>query len=78
MTRDELLQFDGTGRNVLERRIELLVRALDAALELVAADDAAQASEEDGADQRYEQAWERLRATLATVVHRRDTIVDKR
>ena len=38
-TRAELLQFEGTGRNILERRITLLVRVLDAATELVAADD---------------------------------------
>lgn len=69
-TREELLQFDVTSRTILERRIERLVRVLDAARELVAADAAAQAAtptEEVTADERYEQAWERLRATLAAL-----------
>lgn len=63
MNRTELLQFDGISRSVLEARIAALVGVLDAAAELVAADDAAQAAEA-GADDRYERAWERLRATL--------------
>jgi hypothetical protein len=68
--REELLQLDGVGRIVLERRIVALVRVLDAATELIAADDAAQQAtsiEEDGADERYEQAWEQLRSVLKSV-----------
>lgn len=72
--RADLLKFEGTGRNVLEARIVALVRVLDAASELVSADDAAQAAialdEPAGdvdADARYELAWERLRAALASL-----------
>lgn len=44
MTRAELLQFDGIGRNILERRIAALVAVLDAANKMIAADDVAQAA----------------------------------
>jgi len=65
--REELLQCDGVGRVALERRVVALVRVLDAAEELVAADDAAQAATSDVADERYEQAWEQLRSVLKSV-----------
>jgi len=64
--RAELVKFDGVSRNILEDRILALVRVLDAAEELVAADDAAQVSDDPDADERYERAWEQLRATLKT------------
>ena len=68
--RAELLQFEGIGRNILERRIVALVEVLDAATELVDADDAAQqanGSDATAEDVRYEQAWEQLRATLRSL-----------
>lgn len=68
--RKELLEFDGIGRNVLEARIVALVRVLDAARELVAADDDAQRAEGPDAtaeDERYEAAWDKLRAVLESV-----------
>lgn len=68
--RREFLQFDGTGRNVLEQRIALLVRVLDAATELVEADDAAQSASGPDAtaeDERYERAWDQLRSVLKSV-----------
>lgn len=64
-----LLQVDGIGRNVLEARIARMVPVLLAANELVAADDAAQAGDGDAADERYERAWEQLRAALRTAQH---------
>lgn len=69
-TREDLLQFSGIGRNVLETRVVALVKVLDAAAELVAADDAAQqASGPDATteDERYEQAWDRLREALKSL-----------
>lgn len=64
-TREELLQIDGTSRIILEHRVRALVRVLDAATELVAADEAANEGAE--AEDRYEQAWERLRAELKSI-----------
>ena len=63
--RDELLRFEGVSRSVLERRIVALVRVLDAAEELVAADDAATgAGPDEQPEDRCEQAWDALRAAL--------------
>ena len=67
MTRAELLQFEGISRSILERRIVALVEVLDAAAELVRADDAAQQAEGPDAtaeDERYELAWDQMRVSL--------------
>jgi len=67
MTRDDLLKFDGTPRSELEARIRTLVLVLDAAAVLVAADDAAgsaTADDEGTADEQYERAWDKLRASI--------------
>ena len=63
--REELLEIDGTSRIILERRVRDLVRVFDAATELVLADEAANEGAE--AEDRYEQAWERLRAELKSI-----------
>jgi len=67
-----LLEVEGVGRNVLEARIARLVPVLAASVELVAADDAAQAADADAsgaAEERCESAWAQLRAALRTAQH---------
>ena len=74
--REELLEIDGTSRIILERRVRDLVRVFDAATELVASDDAClDALHEDALteeeqfsiEDRYEKAWEKLRAELKSI-----------
>lgn len=67
-SRKELLQFDGVGRNILERRIVALVKVLDAAAELlVAADDRTNGPASKEKYERYGLAWEELRSALKAV-----------
>jgi hypothetical protein len=69
-SREELLAFEGVSRSVLQQRITRLVYLLDAARELVEADDMATRTGSAGAysaEERYEDAWDRLRSALKAV-----------
>ena len=63
--RKRLLQFDGTPRSVLEARVTRLVAVLDAAEELVAAEEATASIPNDAETlERHERSWNGLLAAV--------------